>query len=62
MTSGTPDQAGTGVVEVNTDVYTLPQESQVPVDQAPSDIVFHLQFKNPVTAATPPYDGLYAVA
>ena len=62
MTSGTVDQKGTGTVSETTDVFTIVQATEVPVDQAPSDIVFHLQFKNPVSSETPAYDGLYAVA
>jgi hypothetical protein len=69
-TAGTVSQSGTGTVlaAANTvdntkNDYTIAQDAtKTPQGAAPSDLVFHMQFKNPVTTSLPAYDGFYALA
>ena len=63
MNTAIPVQSGSGTVVVATNKYSIDQVSaKVPQDAAPSDIVFHMQLKNPVSNDLPAYDGFYALA
>ena len=62
-TAGTVSQSGTGTVVASGNDYSIAQVAgKLPQDAAPSDLVFHMQFKNPVTTSLPAYDGFYALA
>lgn len=63
MNTALPVEFGSGIVVVATNKYSITQVSgKVPQDAAPSDIVFHMQLKNPVSNELPAYDGFYALA
>ena len=70
MNTALPVQSGSGTVKATAgatladpSTYSIDQVSaKVPQDAAPSDIVFHMQLKNPVSNDLPAYDGFYALA
>jgi len=63
MNTASPKQSGSGTVVASGNNYSIAEAtSKMPQDAAPSDIVFHMQLKNPVSNDLPAYDGFYALA